>query len=73
MTNAQQTYARHLEGRLRPIQAALVAAANGGRNTRAEELPGLDARLAGIPDQLDAIRTWIEEQQPEPERRGGRR
>ena len=73
MTESDVTYARQLETRLRPVAAAVTAAAGGGRDGHGHPLPGLNQRLEALPDDLDAIREWIEDNQPAKESRRTRR
>lgn len=70
MTHQHQQFARGLETRLRPIAALATAAAAGGRDSNQHRLPGLAERLEALPDDLEAIREWIEANAPAmPERR----
>lgn len=70
MTHDQQRFAQGLETRLRPVAALATAAAGGGRDSNQNALPGLAERLEALPDDLAAIREWIEANQPaKPERR----
>ena len=73
MTETAVTYARQLETRLRPVTAAVVAAAGGGRDAHGHPLRDIDRRLEALPDDLDAIREWIEDNQPAKESRRTRR
>lgn len=74
MSQETTEFARGLESRLRPLTAAAVAGASGGRDSHGHRLRGLDETLAGIPDRLEDIRRWAETHCPaeKPGRRGGR-
>lgn len=58
-------YARNLEGKLRPITAAVTAAGGGGCDSHKHPLPGLPDRLLAVPDDLAAIAAWAQTHCPE--------
>lgn len=74
MDNALRDYARGLEQRLRPLASTAIAAAHGGRDSNRNPLPGIEDRLHGVPDQIDALAAWVRDNVPEGKpSRGGRR
>lgn len=61
MTPEQLAIARALEGRLRPVMAALTAASAGGTDSHGQPLRGLPIRLEAVAEQLAELARWAEQ------------